>query len=65
MDSTDPLQLDPEATDSDWEAYYRRNHPDRDWYRNFDVVPAWADDNEIAWDDIRRRERMAQAIYDC
>jgi hypothetical protein len=65
MDIANVLWLDSDAKDTYWEAYHRRGDTEGDWDRSGDDVPPDFDDNEDAWNDIRRRERVAQAIYEC
>jgi len=65
MDPANISWLEADETDSYWEAHHRRNYSDGDWDGSSDDVPADFDDNEDAWNDIRRRERVAEAIYEC
>ena len=65
MDPANISWLESKATDSYWETYHRRGNTQRDWDGSSDDVPADFDDNEDAWNDIRRRERLAEAMYEC
>ena len=64
MDTTESSEdyVDPDY--DDWETNYRRDYIDGDRYSLLEVMCEMFDDKEKAWDDIRRRERMAQACYD-
>ena len=64
MDTYDLLWMETDPTDSHWEAYYRRAYTERDLIRDFYEVPEMLDGNENAWDALRRRERLAEAIYE-
>ena len=46
--------------DTYWEAYHRRSDPEGYWDGSSDDVPPDFDDNEDAWNDHRRRERLAE-----
>ena len=66
MDSNDSRQIR-----SEWDANevrqagHRRNDPEEPWYwtriGNVEGLGDWQD----AGDDIRRRQRMAEAMYEC
>jgi hypothetical protein len=64
MDTPDTFWLDTNPDDEYWEAYYRRDHTDRDQQSLLEAMSETFGSHEEAWNDIRRRERMAQAIYD-
>ena len=64
MDSNDSFKSQIEQDHDDWETNYRRDYIDGDRYSLLEVMCEMFDDKEKAWDDIRRRERMAQACYD-
>ena len=57
--------LDSGPEDTYWEAHRRRRDSEGDWDRSSDNVPPDFDDNEDAWNDQRRRERLAEVEYDC
>ena len=65
MDIANILWLDSNLEDNYWETSYRRSYSDRDWISDCYAVCEMFDGNENAWDDLRRRERVAEAIYDC
>lgn len=48
-----------------WENEDRRDDFEEPWNWAFPTVLEDLGDYEEPWDDIRRRERMAEAIYDC
>ena len=52
-------ELNPSSRD------HRRGDPERDWDGSSDDVPPDLDDQEDAWNDTRRRERLDEAEYDC
>ena len=64
MDPANISWLETETTDSYWEAYHRRSNSERDWDGSSDDVPPDLDDQEDAWNDQRRRERVDEAEYD-
>ena len=65
MDLATILWLDSKAEDDYWETCYRRGDPEGDWDGSSDDVPPDFDDNEDAWNDQRRRERLAEVGYEC
>ena len=65
MDPANISWLESSPEDTYWEAYHRRTDTEGDWDRDCPCIPADFDDNEDAWNDIRRRERMAEAMYKC
>ena len=65
MDLATILWLDSKAEDDYWETCYRRGDPERDWDGSSDNVSPDLDDQEDAWNDTRRRERLDEAEYDC
>jgi hypothetical protein len=65
MDPANISWLEAEADDTYWEAHHRRGNTQRYWDGSSDAIPPDFDDNEDAWNDQRRRERLAEAIYDC
>ena len=48
-----------------WENEDRRNDFEEPWYWSIDAVLEDIGDYEESGDDIRRRERMAEACYEC
>ena len=67
MDPEDIFWVDFPTHDSDWETSYRRDFfEDRPLRWSIDSSDSLADigDWEASGDDIARRERMAQAMYD-
>ena len=65
MDLATILWLDSKPEDDYWETCYRRGDSEGDELGSSDDVPADFDDNEDAWNDQRRRERLAEVEYDC
>ncbi len=66
MDSTDTLQLGTNPVCSqNKEADHRRGNTQRDRDRNRAAVSDMSRYYEEIGDDLRRRERMAEAMYEC
>ena len=65
MDTPDTFWLETNPDDSYWEAYYRRDYTEQDKESILEAMSKTFRSDKEAWDDLRRRERMAQAIYDC
>ena len=65
MDPANISWLEAEASDTYWEAHHRRSSLDGDRDGSSDDVPPDFDDNEDAWNDQRRRERLAEVEYEC
>ena len=65
MDSANTLWLDSIINESLREGGYRRGSTKRNRQPVRPEVPEDIGFNEDTGDDIRRRERMAQAMYDC
>ena len=65
MDPANISWLEAKADDTYWEAYHRRSDSEGDWDGSSDDVPPDLDDQEDAWNDQRRRERVDEAEYDC
>jgi len=65
MDLATILWLDSEPENDYWETSYRRSYPEGYRLGSSDDVPPHFDDNEDAWNDQRRRERLAEAEYEC
>jgi hypothetical protein len=64
MDIANILWLDSNESDSYWETYHRRSCPDGNSISDFYEVCEMFDGNENAWAPLRRRERMAEAMYE-
>ena len=47
-----------------WENEDRRNDFEEPWYWSLDDLLPDPEDYEEPWDDIGRRERMAEAMYE-
>ena len=65
MDPANISWLDTNSTDSYWETYNRRTDTERYWERILAVDFALPRYYEEVGDDLRRRERMAEAMYEC
>ena len=65
MDTYDLLWMETDPADYNWEAYYRRDYPEGYWERILAVDSALPGYYQEIGDDLRRRERMAQACYEC
>ena len=64
MDPEDTRQF-PESDYYDfWENEDRRDDFEEPWYWSLDDLLTDPGDYEEPWDDIRRRERMAEAMYE-
>ena len=64
MDLTDTLWLDAFITNELREGSYRRDRLKRTWDGYCSSVSDTTGSDEAVRDDIRRRERMAEAMYD-
>ena len=64
MDLTDTLWLDAYITNEIREGGYRRDRLKRDWDGYSSSFSETIGSDEAVRDDIRRRERMAEACYD-
>ena len=65
MDFTDTLWMGTGEADCDRQAYHRRDIFEREWLRGGeDVLISTRDDQETG-DVIERRERLAEAMYEC
>ena len=64
MDLTDTLWLDTFITDELRQGGYRRDRIKRHWLGYSSSVSDTTNSDEAVRDDIRRRERMAEACYD-
>ena len=69
MDSDDILWLDSDPTDPDWQTNHRRDSVEGDsclrWLLASIRLSEMSGYYEEIGDDIRRRERMAEAMYEC
>lgn len=65
MDSATTRWLETFGYDRDWETDRRRGDFERPWNWDFPTVLSDIGDNEDTGDDKRRRERMAEAMYEC
>ena len=68
MDPKGQIWVEPFDRDTYWETSYRRSYPERSSIRgdrDSETLPQDFGNNEESGDDIRRRERMAEAMYDC
>ena len=64
MDLTDTLWLDAFITDELREGSYRRDRLKRTWDGYCSELSENIGSDEAVRDDIRRRERMAEACYE-
>ena len=64
MDTEDPRELDADATHCDRETSRRRDSIERYWVGDSPTVSSMARYYQEIGDDLGRRERMAEAIYD-
>ena len=64
MDLTNTLWLDSVIEDLNREASSRRNSIKRTWDGYCSSISNTTDSDEAVRDDIRRRERMAEAMYE-
>ena len=64
MDLTNTLWLDSQIADCLREGGYRRDRLKRTWDGYCSSVSDTTGSDKAAWDDIRRRERMAEACSD-
>jgi len=65
MDPTDPLFVAAIKADTYWKTDSGRDSAERDRVTDFYAVSEMHDGSENAWVPLRRRERMAEACYDC
>ena len=68
MDPANISWLESNSTDSYWETDNRRSYLERDclrWEPDSETLLAMSDDNEDVGNDIRRRERLAEVMYEC
>ena len=66
MDSTDTLRLGTNPVrEEDRQADHRRGDTQRDRDRDSTAVSDMSRYYEEIGDDLRRRERMAEAMYEC
>ena len=64
MDTYHTLRLADILTDEFREGGYRRDRIKRYWDGYSSSVSDTTGSDQKAWDDIRRRERMAEACYE-
>ena len=64
MDTTDAFWLDSNEDDTYWEAYYRRDHTDLDQQSLLEAMSKTFRSDKEAWNDLRRRERLSQIMYE-
>ena len=64
MDPANILWVEAQTDDEYWQSSNRRSHFDGDWIGHFYSVCEMFEGNENAWDDLRRRERLAEAEYE-
>lgn len=64
MDIAAVLRMEAEAADIYWQMCHRRDSAEGDQLRDEPDIPADFDDNEDAWNDIARRERLSEACYE-
>jgi len=65
MDTPDALRLEADPIDYNGEAYYRRDYSERDKQSILEALSTTFRSNKEAWDDLRRRERLSQIMYEC
>ena len=65
MDTPDTFWLDTDPDDNYWEAYYKRDYTERDKLSLLEAMSKTFGSDEEAWDDLRRRERLSQIMYEC
>ena len=64
MDTTNTLWLDSVINDLDMKASHKRDSTERYWNGYSSSISETTGSDEAVRDDIRRRERMAEACYD-
>ena len=64
MDIKDTLRLEAIIADELREGGYRRDRIERYWDGYCSEFSETTGSDQEAWDDIRRRERMAEACYE-
>ena len=64
MDTEDPRGLDTDSANSHRQASRRRDSIERYWIGDSPVVSEMSRYYQEIGDDLGRRERMAEAIYD-
>ena len=65
MDLAKLRQLEADIHDLIWEGDGGRDDFEEPWYWFSTGIPPGAGVNEDTGDDVRRRERMAEAMYEC
>ena len=64
MDTEDTRELEADTDDSDGKACRRRDSIERYWVGDKPIVSEMSRYYQEIGDDLGRRERMAEAIYD-
>ena len=64
MDTEDSRELDPDLADEIREGGYRRDRIKRYWVGDSPTVSQMSRYYQEIGDDLGRRERMAEAVYD-
>ena len=65
MDLAKLRQLEAHITDLIWQGDGGRDDFEAPWYWSSSGIPPSFGVNEDTGDDVRRRERMAEAMYEC
>jgi hypothetical protein len=65
MDPANISWLESDPDDNYWEAYHRRDDTEGDRDIDSPCIPPDFDDNEDVGFVVGRRERLAEAMYDC
>ena len=65
MDLAKLRRMEADISDLIWEGDGGRDDFEEPWYWSSDEFREASGDYEEPWDDIRRRERMAEAMYEC
>jgi hypothetical protein len=65
MDPANISWLESDPDDSYWETYHRRGNSEGDRNTDSSEVSDMSRYYEEIGDDLRRRERMAEAMYEC
>jgi len=65
MDPRASRWLEARGLDIDWEANDGRDDFEEPWNWSFPTVLEDTRADEDSGDDVRRRERMAEAMYEC
>ena len=65
MDFKTTYRLEANFSYDNRQANHRRSSTEGNQFTDCPSIPADFDDNEDLGNDIRRRERLAQACYEC